>query len=422
MNIRFTNAKIITMRDKTVIDGEVTVNGNKFTYVGSQRENIDEKFDRVIDCKGNILMPSFKNAHTHSAMTFCRSMADNLPLNTWLFDKIFPAEAKLKPEHCYWFTKLAASEYIANGITAGFDMYFFPETVAQAAIDSGIRMQFCSGTNNFGGIDTMEQVYLNINGLNNELVGSLIGMHAEYTTDIELMERIKIMVDKYQSPFFSHIAETEDEVKGCYERHGKSPVKLFDDLGLFEYGGAGFHSVYLNDEDIEIYKKHNVYAVINSCSNLKLASGIANVQKLLDSGINIAIGTDGAGSNNSLDMFREVYLTTVLQNVVSKAPEKVEPYKSLFAATVGGAKAMCLKDVDYLEAGKKADMIMLDINDPAMQPVNNIIDNIVYSANPRMVKMTMCNGSILYEDGKFLSLDLPEIYDKCNSYMDEIRP
>ena len=422
MNIRFINAKIITMKDKTVTEGEVTVNGNKFTYVGPQRENTDEKFDRVIDCQGNILMPSFKNAHTHSAMTFCRSMSDNMKLESWLFDKIFPAEAKLRPEHCYWYTQLAIAEYLANGITAGFDMYFFPQEVAKASVDAGFRMQFCSGANDFGGIDAIEENYNAINNMDSSLVGSVIGMHAEYTTNIENIKKVAGLVQKYKSPFYTHIAETENEVSGCYERHGKSPVKLYDDLGMFEYGGAGFHSVYLNDEDIDIYCKHGVYAVINACSNLKLCSGIADVSKYIDRGVKLAVGTDGAGSNNALDMFREVYLDTVLQNVVAKTPEKLNPFITLSAATVGSSKAMCLDNVDYIEVGSKADMIMLDISDPCMQPVNSIIDNIVYSGNPRLVKLTMCDGKILYENGQYSSLDINEVYRKCADYLDEIKP
>ena len=184
---------------------------------------------------------------------------------------------------------------------------------------------------------------------------------------------------------------------------------------MFEYGGGGYHCVYLDDADIDIFKKKNLTAVTNPCSNLKLASGIAPIKRYVDEGINVAIGTDGPASNNALDMFREMYLTATLAKVREMDAECVSAEEVLYAATAGGAHAMCLDDCDSLEVGKKADIVMLDLNQPNMQPENNIVKNIVYAGNKTNVKMTMVDGKILYEDGRFDIGFAPEdVYAKAN--------
>ena len=428
MNIRFTNARVITMKDEVICrDMEVWTKDDRISYVGpsvtdAQMAEKGEKFDRIIDCRGNVLMPSFKNAHTHSPMTGMRSYADDMPLWEWLSTKIFPLEAKLSADDMYHFTRLAVLEYLTSGVTAVFDMYMNPETVATACNEMGIRYVGCCDVNKFGpSLEEVERRYKVLNK-NDGFCSYIMGFHAEYTCTKELLASISELADKYSSPVFTHNSETKKEVDECIERHNMTPTQLFESLDMFRHGGGGYHCVYLSDEDIEIFKKHDLTVVTNPGSNTKLASGIAPISRYLSEGINIAIGTDGPSSNNCLDMFREMFLVTGLSKLHDMDAAATVPSKVLKMATVNGSRCMGLTECDVLEEGKKADMIMIDMHQPNMQPVNNVVDNIVYSGSKTNIKMTMCDGKILYEDGRFAEgVDEEKIYEKANALMDKYR-
>ena len=417
--IRFYNGKVLSLKNGTEItDDEVWVDGSKIVYVG---KSFDKKADREINLNGNLLMPSFKNTHTHSAMTFARSLADDLPLQPWLYDMIFPMEAKLTGEDIYHLSKLAFLEYLTSGVSACFDMYYFPEDMARASIDFGFRTVMTCGLNNFKeSIEKLEEYYNKFNNYD-ELISYKLGFHAEYTTNRELLEGVSSLAQKYQAPVFTHSSETENEVKECIERYGKTPTALFEELGLFNYGGGAYHSVWIDDNDLEIYKKRGVYAVINAGSNSKLASGIAPVSKMIDKGINLAVGTDGPSSNNALDMFREMYLIAATQKLNDKDAASTDANKILEMATVGSAKCMGLNNCDIIDEGKTADLIVIDLNRPNMQPINNLTKNIVYSGSKENVKLTMINGRILYENGEFVGVDTEEIYRNAQRITDRIR-
>lgn len=421
MKLRFYNADLLTEAGKDIFNGEIHTDGDRITYVGSEKG--DGQFDREINLGGNLIMPSFKNAHTHSAMTFLRSYADDLPLNDWLFKQVFPMEDKLTPDDVYELTKLAALEYFAGGTTAAFDMYFFPDSIAQAAIDTGLRLVLCgavSGGDNQADYDSalsrLEDYYTRFNSLN-PLVSFKMGFHAEYTTHISILKGIAELAKKYKQPLYTHNSETASEVQGCIERHGMTPTALMESLGMFEYGGGGFHCVHMTDEDLDIFKKRGLYVVTNPCSNCKLASGIAPLAKMDAMGIKLAIGTDGPASNNALDMFREMYLASVLQKVRENDAAAMPAGAVLRAATSGGALAMGLDDCATLSEGSKADMVVIDMNRPNMQPVNNVQKNLVFAGTRDNVKMTVANGVIVYEDGRFPTLDAEKIYAKANEIM-----
>ena len=372
-------------------------------------------WEREIDVKGNLLLPGFKNAHAHTYMTFLRSYADDLPLQEWLYQMCFPKEDKLTTENIRPLEVLGIMEYLTSGITTSFDMCYFPPVYAQVAAQCGFRAVQVSGVNSFGGsAAVVEENYLKVNETS-DLTSFMIGFHAEYTTKMELMEEIAKLAEKYKSPVFLHNSETQNEVKECLERYGKTPTQLTDELGMYQYGGGGFHCVYFDDRDYEIFKKRNLTAVTCPASNLKLASGIAPVKRFVDEGINVAIGTDGPASNNCLDMFREMFLTSALAKVREMDAECVSADKILYMATTGGAKALGLEDCDRLAPGKKADLIMLDLHQPNMQPENNIVKNIVYSGSKQNVILTMVDGKILYENQKFsIGFDPEEIYREAN--------
>ena len=417
MNVRFYNARILTMADGFRIRaGEVWVKGSKIIHVGLEEEEPEPLcWDREIDVQGNLLMPGFKDAHTHSAMTFLRSFADDLPLQEWLHQKVFPMEAKLTPEDIYHLCRLAILEYLTSGITANFDMYLTPDTMVQASVDCGFRTVICGAVNDFTqSVEEMDRWYQKYNHYH-ELIGYRLGFHAEYTTSREILEGIAALAKKYQAPVYTHLAETEEEVKGCLERNGRTPAAYLDSLGMFDYGGGGFHCVHMTEQDMDILKNRGVWAVTNPASNLKLASGIAPVCAMDEKGIGIAIGTDGAASNNCLDMFREMFLVTGLAKLRERDAAAMDANRVLAMAVSDGAKAMGLSDCDTLEPGKKADLIIIDLNSPNMQPLNRITKNLVYSGSKQNVKLTMVNGKILYEDGVFdVGADPEEIYAKAN--------
>lgn len=427
MRIRFYNARIMTAEtDCSIIEGELHTNGDVIEFIGETKQNgnDDIKFDREIDCKGNLIIPGFKDDHTHSAMTFLRSYADDLPLQEWLFDRVFPREDKLTPDSVYWLTKLAIMEYLSSGITSVFDMYFFADAIASAAVDTGYRLALCGSVN--GGPEKAERLnneYAKFaNGKYDPLISYQLGFHAEYTTSLELMTEIGKLSQSLKAPVYTHNSETAKEVAECRERHGKTPTALFEELGMLNYGGGGFHCVYFDENDMEIFKRRNLWAITNPASNTKLASGIAPICEMQKKGINIAIGTDGPASNNCLDMFREMFLVTGLQKLDRKDAAACDADSVLLMAVKGGAQAIGLNDCDCLKAGKKADLVLIDLWQPNMQPLNNIGKNLVYSGSKSNVKLTMVNGRILYENGEYFIGDDPaEIYGKANEFAEKLR-
>lgn len=418
--IRFYNGKVLSLKNGfDITNDEVWVDGSDIIYVGPSKSS-DNEWEKEIDLNGNLLMPAFKNSHTHSAMTFGRSLSDDMPLQEWLYDKIFPLEAKLTGDDVYKLSKLAFAEYLTSGISACFDMYYFPENIAKASIDVGFRTVMCGAVNNFKeSVELLEEYYNKYNNYH-ELISYQLGFHAEYTTDKSIMKGIANLAEKYKAPVFMHSSETLSETANCINTYNKTPTELFDNLGLFNYGGGAFHSVWIDEKDMKIYKKRGVYAVINSGSNCKLASGVAPVQSMADKGINLAIGTDGPSSNNALDMFREMYMTCVLQKIKNKDASAMDAQKVLEMATTGSARCMGLNDCDCIDIGKKADLIIIDLKRPSMQPINNITKNIVYSGSKDIVKMTMVNGKILYENGEFPELDIEKIYADANEIVKRI--
>lgn len=432
MKLRFYNARILTMENgREVFEGEVWIEDSRIVFVGTQqeKEGFFEKsgrtcmiWDEEIDCEGNLLMPGFKNAHTHSGMTLLRSFADDLPLKDWLEKQIFPVEGRLSEEDIYETTKLAVLEYLTSGITGIFDMYLTPVSIARACEEMGMRCVQVSGLNNFSqSLELMEEFFQTMNE-EDSLISYKMGFHAEYTCSKELLEKVAELSRKYHAPVYAHMSETKTEVQECLERYGMTPPVFLDSLGMFEYGGGGYHCVHMTEEDFSVFEKKKLSVITNPASNLKLASGIAPISEYLNKGINVAIGTDGPASNNCLDMFREMFLVTGLAKVREEDAAAVDALEVLKMATVNGAKAMGLTDSDVLAAGKKADMIMLNLHMPNMQPLNNIAKNIVYSASKQNVKMTMINGKILYRDGRFMNDIMPEtIYESVNSIMKRIK-
>ena len=424
MNIRLYNARILTMeKGRPIFSGEIWVKNEKIVYVADNTEIQEEweqdfpkiHWDMEIDCKDNLLMPGFKDAHTHSAMTFLRSYVDDLPLEKWLNEKVFPMEAKLSGEDIYHLTRLAILEYLTSGITSIFEMYLTPDTIAQACLDMGMRCVLTSGLNNFSSsLEQVEEEYQKWNK-KGSLISYQLGFHAEYTTSKEILYKLAQLSHKYRAPVYTHLAETKQEVEECKGRYGMTPAVFLDSMGLFEFGGGGFHCVHMTEDDMEVFRRRRLYAITNPASNMKLASGVAPVAEFLRKKIPVAIGTDGPASNNCLDMFREMFLVTGLSKLKENDAASMDALHVLNMATVQGAKAMRLNKCDILAKGKLADIIMIDLHQPNMQPIHNIPKNIVYSGSKSNVCMTMIGGRILYRNGEYNVGDSAEnIYAKCD--------
>lgn len=445
MNLRFYHAYVLTMEENETESSarELWVCDDRIVYIG-QPANEDEReshmrrcgilpqgFDREIGCEGDILMPGFKNVHAHSGMTLLRSVADDLPLSEWLHEQIFPREALLTPQDIKTLTKLAIMEYVSGGVTAVFDMYLRPDEIAEAFIETGMRCVQCGTVNNFThSAAQLEDYYLRLNE-RHPLMGYRLGFHAEYTTDLALLEQVAALSAKYRAPVYMHLSETEKEVAECRQRYGMSPVAFLDSIGMFEHGGAGYHCVHVSVEDMEILAAKGVGVVTNPASNMKLVSGIAPIKEMAERGICIAIGTDGPASNNGLNLFREMYLLSVLAKWREQDPAAVSPLQILTMAVGNGARIMGLPDCISLTEGAKADMIRIDMKQPEMRPLNGIKDgklepsgfaaNLVYSGSMRDVRMTMVDGKVLYEDGKYcLNVDRDALYAEVERIADRI--
>ena len=419
--IRLHNALVMPMTsDCSVFRGEVWTDGGRIAYAGAPRAGELPEFEREIDLNGDLVLPGFKNAHAHSAMTFLRSYADDLPLQSWLFDKVFPLEARLTPEAVYAFTRLAVLEYLSGGITASFDMYFHRDAYARANIDCGFRTVICGALSAGDKISVAADDYAKFNALD-PLISYLPGVHAEYTADEKLLRGMSELVHELKSPFWTHNSETKSETDGCFERHGMSPTEYLDSLGLYDFGGGGYHCVWFSERDIEIFAEKGLWAVTCPCSNAKLASGIAPLERFEKRGVRLAVGTDGPASNSALDMFREMYLACVLQKLRLNDAAACPAENILLAACSGGARAMGLDGCDSLAEGKAADLAVISLHRPNMRPIHDVAKNLVYSGTRDDVRMTMVAGRILYENGEFrVGCDAEEIYAEAEKYTKEL--
>lgn len=414
MITKFYNATILPLDGVTPrFTGELVVSGGRIVSLGKQGV-YSGATDREIDCRGNLLMPGFKNAHTHSGMTFLRSLADDLPLQQWLTEQVFPKEAQLTPDDVYILTKLAIMEYLTSGITMMFDMYFSRESIAAAAIDTGFRAALVGCANDYGGSaqETADE-YAKFSKID-PLIRYRLGFHAEYTSSEPLMRELSALVQQLKQPFYTHLNETAKEVESCVAHSGMRTIEYLDSLELFRYGGGGYHCVHVSEREMDILQARGMTVITCPGSNTKLASGIAPVYEYLRRGIPLAIGTDGPASNNCLDFFREMFLTTGLQKL-NHGAEVVGAMDVLTMACKNGAYACGFEDCDCLAVGKQADLILIDLQQPNMQPLNNIEKNVVYSGSKQNVKLVMIAGKVLYENGEFyVGEDPVRIYAEAN--------
>ena len=420
MKYLFRNAMVITMNSEMEIleNCDVVVKDDRIVYVGKAKpENAEHS--KVIDCTRKLLMPGLINGHTHVPMTLLRNYADDKELQTWLFDYIFPAEEKLEGRDVYYGSLLGIMEMLASGTTCFIDMYFFMDDIAAAVEKAGIRAHLSRGvsTNDRGsdfsdhkGLNESIEFYKKWNGVACGRITGAFGPHAIYTCSPEFLKAVRNAAEKLGAPIHVHLDETRTEHEDSLRNFGKTPAKHLYDLGLFDLKTIAAHCVWVTPDDIALLREKDVTVAHNPGSNLKLASGIAPVPEMIEAGVNVILGTDGASSNNNLNMVEEINLAALIQKGVKLEPLLVNAQEALKMATVNGGKALGRKDLGSIKPGNKADLILLDLDKPHMNPLNKPCSALAYSAQAADVCLTMVDGRILYRDGEFKTIDQEKVY------------
>ena len=387
---------------------DVGVREGKIDLVGKAGE---EGYDRVFDAGKYALMPGLINTHGHVPMTLLRGVADDVPLMEWLQDKIWPLEAKLNADRVYWGSMLGIIEMLKGGTTTFTDMYFLEDEIARAVEESGIRSVLCQGVVALapgfeGKLASSQQFVKNWHTKAEGRITATMAPHAPYTCPQPFLGQILDAAREVDIPLQIHLSESPGEVKDSYDQYGKSPVEILEESGMFNLPVLAAHCVNLNDNDIDILARYDVRVAHNPTSNLKLGSGIAPVPAMLAKGITVGLGTDGAASNNNLDMLEEIRLTALLHKGYHNDPTLVSAPKALEMATSMGARALFLdQEVGIIKQGMKADIILIDLDRPHLTPRHNIEAHIVYSAQSSDVSLVMVDGKILVEDGELTTID-----------------
>ena len=386
--------------------------------------------EKIIDADGKILLPGLINTHTHLSMTLFRGLADDLSLDSWLNDHIWPMEANLNGDYCYIGALLGAIEMIKSGTTTFSDMYFYMEDVARAVEDAGIRAVLSYGMIDFGDAERRENeinqnmtLFNSCNGMANGRIKVFLGPHSPYTASEDLLKKVRELADEYNMGIHIHVSETQKEINDSLDEKGLRPFEYLEKIGFLGPDVVAAHCVWLSDEEIEIIKKHGVKVSHNPCSNMKLASGVSPVSKLIENDICVSIGTDGASSNNNLDLIEELKTASLLQKVSTLDPKVLSSDEAIEMATIKGAETLGLSDeIGSIEVGKKADIILIDTNAANMTPdSSSLSSNVIYSANGSNVDTTICDGKILMENKKLTELDENEIYAKARQAIKELK-
>ena len=412
--------KNITILDETLTPREnqyVGTLGDKIEYIGKIFPENYAMFGESYDGKGKLLMPGFVNSHAHSPMTLMRGYGENLVLKDWLEKKIFPFEALLTGQDVYYGTLLAMAESLRYGIISTTDMYYFSEDMVRAILKSRTKNNISrsivdfagEGLWNLDGAREMKELYENHNGAGNGSIRVDMSLHGEYTSNPETGRALAEYTKEIGANMHLHLSETRREHEECIKRWGKTPAAYFADLGLFDTKTTAAHCIWVDEDDMDIFKEKGVTVACNPVSNLKLASGVCNVPRLLEKSINVSIGTDGVASNNSLNFIEEIKMFSIAPKMQFHDPTKVTPYEAIFAATRGGALGQGRDDSGILAKGFKADLIVLDIGKPNMKPVHNLLTNVVYSASGSDVVLTMVDGKVLYREGEYSTIDVEEV-------------
>lgn len=396
----------------------IAVEDGKIIYIG---KDLPDSFaaDEVIDGKGMLATAGMVNTHGHVSMTLLRSYADDMALMDWLENKIWPIEAKMNTKDIYWGAMLGIAEMLKSGTTCFADMYCFMDDVARAVAETGIRANLSRGLIGLAPdkdekLAENTQLVKDWQGYDNGRIRITYGPHAPYTCPVEYLQKVIEAAQANNAEIQMHLCETKGEVENCIKEHGVTPIKLMDQLGMFEQGTIAAHCVYLTEDDMDIMAAKNVRVAHNPQSNLKLASGIAPVASMLEKGICVGLGTDGASSNNNLDMLEECRAAAMLHKTTTLNPLAVPAAQAWDMATVNGAKVLGFDELGKLSVGQQADIVLWNMHKPYWYPRHNKLSLLVYAANSSDADTVIVNGKVVLQNGSMTLFDEEKIYAEAN--------
>lgn len=418
MGIVIENALVVLPEgaEDVVRETSLYIEGDRITGIGDKPAGFTA--DKAIDGTDKLVIPGLINCHTHSYMSFMRNVADDLSFMDWLFGTIDPIEQQMTDEDTYWGANLAIIEMMKSGTTCFNDMQMNIHQTTRAVKESGMRAVICRGLvgsgNDEAGQSRLRQAYEERDAAKDcDRLTFKLGPHAPYTCDDEFLKIVAAEAKREKMGIHVHLSESESEISQIQEKYGCTPIALAEKCGIFDVPAIAAHCVQVTDEDIAILKRKNVSVVTNPASNMKLGNGFAPIAKMLDAGINVCLGTDGAASNNCLNMFHELSLLTLIHKGTGKTPQCVSAKEGFRIATINGAKALGLeKEIGSIEVGKKADLAILDLNTPSLTPRNNLIAGLSYSANGSEVDTVIINGQVTMENRRMLTVDEKLVYGK----------
>ena len=396
----------------------IAVEDGKISYIG---KDLPDSFaaDEVIDGKGMLATAGMVNTHGHVSMTLLRSYADDMALMDWLENKIWPIEAKMNAKDIYWGAMLGIAEMLKSGTTCFADMYCFMDDVARAVAETGIRANLSRGLigltpDKDEKLAENTQLVKDWQGYDNGRIRITYGPHAPYTCPVEYLQKVIEAAQANNAEIQMHLCETKGEVENCIKEHGATPIKLMDQLGMFEQGTIAAHCVYLTEDDMDIMAAKNVRVAHNPQSNLKLASGIAPVARMLEKAICVGLGTDGASSNNNLDMLEECRAAAMLHKTTTLNPLAVPAAQAWDMATVNGAKVLGFDELGKLSVGQQADIVLWNMHKPYWYPRHNKLSLLVYAANSSDADTVIVNGKVVLQNGSMTLFDEEKIYAEAN--------
>lgn len=430
------NIDILSMDEsKTQYEnGVIIIDGDHIAFLGEAKDmdlrdkDFLKEFHEVIDGRGKLAIPGLINTHTHASMVLFRGYANDLPLMDWLEEKIWPREDKLVKSDAYWLSLLAIAEMIKGGVTAFADMYMFMEETARAVLDSGVRGVLSRGLqgpdkNSKSRLDESESLWKNWQGAGGGRITVMLGPHSIYTCEPSYLKEIKGLSEKLGLGIHIHLSETRQEVEDSFKKHGKSPVGLLESLGLLDGHVLAAHCVHLSDEDLKIIKDYDVRVSHCPVSNLKLGSGIAPIGDMVDMGITVSLGTDGAASNNNLSVMKEMAFASLITKGTEENATLIPADIALEMATKMGARALNLEGITgTLSPGKKADIVLIDTDSPNYFPKGDLTTHLVYSGNSKDVDTVFVNGVKLMENRQLLTIDMDRVYDEVNKIYKRVLP
>lgn len=396
----------------------IAVEDGKISYIG---KDLPDSFaaDEIIDGKGMLATAGMVNTHGHVSMTLLRSYADDMALMDWLENKIWPIEAKMNAKDIYWGAMLGIAEMLKSGTTCFADMYCFMDDVARAVAETGIRANLSRGLIGLAPdkddkLAENTQLVKDWQGYDNGRIRITYGPHAPYTCPVEYLQKVIEAAQANNAEIQMHLCETKGEVENCIKEHGVTPIKLMDQLGMFEQGTIAAHCVYLTEDDMDIMAAKNVRVAHNPQSNLKLASGIAPVARMLEKGICVGLGTDGASSNNNLDMLEECRAAAMLHKTTTLNPLAVPAAQAWDMATVNGAQVLGFDELGKLSVGQQADIVLWNMHKPYWYPRHNKLSLLVYAANSSDADTVIVNGKVVLQNGSMTLFDEEKIYAEAN--------